>query len=228
MSKISEIISKKVISLFEAKYVGTVLNVVIEDNLRKISGFVVLDNDDDAKYKLSLKDVYNLSYDECIIKNESVLEDIILDDYNSNPINKECFTINGEYLGKVADVEFNNSIIENLILDNGSYIGVSSILTNNEILIVNSEKKNIKKCTLAPKKKKLFNTDKIIVKIQEDIPKKTEKQLIPPRFVAKSLIGKIAINTIIGLNNEIIIKKGEQITNKVLEKARLHNVLNKL
>ena len=229
MSKISEIISKKVISLYDAKCVGTILNVIFDDNLKKIYGFIILDSDDDKKYKLFYKDVLNILYGECIIKNNTVLEDIILDDYNSNPINKECFSIMGEYYGRVVDVEFIDNTIQNLILDCGKKINIKDILTNNEIIIINTEEKIIKKSTLVPKRKKIYNTDKIIVKIQEEqIPKKNEVQVIPPRFVAKSLIGKIAINTIIGLNNEIIIKKGELITNKVLEKARLHNVLNKL
>ena len=58
MSKISEIISKQVVSLYEAKIVGTVVNVTFDEKLSKLKSFIVIDEDSEEEYELSFKDVY--------------------------------------------------------------------------------------------------------------------------------------------------------------------------
>ena len=56
MYKLSEIIGKNVVSLFEAENTGTLVNVLFDKNLCKIRYFEVFsDEEEDVKRKFSLK-----------------------------------------------------------------------------------------------------------------------------------------------------------------------------
>lgn len=238
MSKISEIISKQVVSLYEAKFVGTIVNVVFDERLSKLKSFIVIDENDDKELELSIKDVFSFN-DSFVIKNQDKLKDVIFEAESNNPINKIAITIHGEVLGKILDIELNEDKVLNIILDNGKLINPEQVVACENVLILNDGENKVKRAGFSPRVKKV-DTENIVVRIQENnvenenqqnILKSVQSkpvQLVPPRFVAKTLLGQISLRTVKGLNNEIIVKKGEQITNKVLERAKLHNVLNQL
>lgn len=57
-------------------------------------------------------------------------------------------------------------------------------------------------------------------------PKKSLKSLtLPPKILSnpKSIIGKYAKEMVCGLNGEVIIKKGQMVTEKIFEKAQKHS-----
>ena len=232
MSKISEIISKQVVSLYEAKIVGTVVNVTFDEKLSKLKSFIVIDEDSEEEYELSFKDVY-AEKDSFVIKNQTKLKGVYFEAFSNNPINKICLSVEGEVLGKVTEIEVSGEDVTAIILNDESRVAPSDVLACESVLIINRGENKVKRAGFAPRAKKV-SPDNIVVKIQEEESAFEEKiapkpvQLVPPRFVAKTLLGQISLKTIKGLNNEIIVKKGEQITNKVLERAKLHNVLNQL
>lgn len=232
MSKISDIISKQVVSLYEARLVGTIVNVNFDEKFSKLKNFIVVDEEGDRELELSVKDVYSQK-DSFVIKNEAKLKAVFFEAETNNPINKICITIAGEVLGKISDVELCGEEVKEILLESGVKVTPEQVVACESVLIINSGENKVKRAGFAPRAKKV-NTDNIVVKIQEEENSSEEKitpkpvQLVPPRFVAKTLLGQISLKTIKGLNNEIIVKKGEQITNKVLERAKLHNVLNQL
>ena len=232
MSKISDIISKQVVSLYEARLVGTIVNVNFDEKFSKLKNFIVVDEEGDRELELSVKDVYSQK-DSFVIKNEAKLKAVFFEAETNNPINKICITIAGEVLGKISDVELCGEEVKEILLESGVKVTPEQVVACESVLIINSGGNKVKRAGFAPRAKKV-NTDNIVVKIQEEEIPPEEKitpkpvQLVPPRFVAKTLLGQISLKTIKGLNNEIIVKKGEQITNKVLERAKLHNVLNQL
>ena len=232
MSKISDIISKQVVSLYEARLVGTIVNVNFDEKFSKLKNFIVVDEEGDRELELSVKDIYSQK-DSFVIKNEAKLKDVFFEAETNNPINKICITIAGEVLGKISDVELCGEEVKEILLESGVKVTPEQVVACESVLIINSGENKVKRAGFAPRAKKV-NTDNIVVKIQEEENSSEEKitpkpvQLVPPRFVAKTLLGQISLKTIKGLNNEIIVKKGEQITNKVLERAKLHNVLNQL
>lgn len=232
MSKISDIISKQVVSLYEARLVGTIVNVNFDEKFSKLKNFIVVDEEGDRELELSVKDVYSQK-DSFVIKNEAKLKAVFFEAETNNPINKICITIAGEVLGKISDVELCGEEVKEILLESGVKVTPEQVVACESVLIINSGENKVKRAGFAPRAKKV-NTDNIVVNIQEEENSSEEKitpkpvQLVPPRFVAKTLLGQISLKTIKGLNNEIIVKKGEQITNKVLERAKLHNVLNQL
>ena len=232
MSKISDIISKQVVSLYEARLVGTIVNVNFDEKFSKLKNFIVVDEEGDRELELSVKDVYSQK-DSFVIKNEAKLKAVFFEAETNNPINKICITIAGEVLGKISDVELCGEEVKEILLESGVKVTSEQVLACESVLIINRGENKVKRAGFAPRAKKV-SPDNIVVKIQEEENAFEEKiapkpvQLVPPRFVAKTLLGQISLKTIKGLNNEIIVKKGEQITNKVLERAKLHNVLNQL
>ena len=232
MSKISDIISKQVVSLYEARLVGTIVNVNFYEKFSKLKNFIVVDEEGDRELELSVKDVYSQK-DSFVIKNEAKLKAVFFEAETNNPINKICITIAGEVLGKISDVELCGEEVKEILLESGVKVTPEQVVACESVLIINSGENKVKRAGFAPRAKKV-SPDNIVVKIQEEENAFEEKiapkpvQLVPPRFVAKTLLGQISLKTIKGLNNEIIVKKGEQITNKVLERAKLHNVLNQL
>jgi uncharacterized protein YrrD len=58
----------------------------------------------------------------------------------------------------------------------------------------------------------------------------TKKLTLPPKILSnpKSIIGKYAKEMVCGLNGEVIIKKGQMVTEKIFEKAQKHSKLFEL
>lgn len=69
---------------------------------------------------------------------------------------------------------------------------------------------------------------KIISQPIKEIAK--NKLILPPKILSnpKSIIGKYAKEMICGLNGEVIIKKGQMVTEKIVEKAQKHSKLFEL
>ena len=225
MNKISEIISKQVISLYDAKIEGTIENAFFNENFSRLKGFIVFNEREEASKRLYVKDIYYTSNNNYIVKNSSVLSSEVFEIVANNPVNKDCFSIFGESLGKIVDIILDGNIVLKFSTSIGIEIKPSQIVSVEDIVVVNTGSKKLLRSTFAPKQKK-SDVKQIIVKIQEET--KILPQIIPPRFIAKNIVGAISKRTVLGYNNEIVIKKGEQITQKVLEKAKLHNVLNQL
>lgn len=223
MSKISEIISKQVISLYDAKIVGTIENIILNDNFSKIKSYIIYSDNTGEKKELNIKDIYSFSDDNFVIKNSEKLKDILILESFNNPINKEVVDTNGVNLGKINEIEINDNKIEFLSLNNGQKIEPKNIISTGEIIVVNLSENNIKKSHFAPKKNKIINLNEIKVKIQ-----KKPIEIIPPRVSATSLVGKQAPKTVIGFNNELIVKKGQFITDRIIDRAKFHGKLAEL
>ena len=104
MSKISEIISKQVVSLYEAKFVGTVSNVVFDEKLSKLKSFIVLEENEDRELELSIKDVFYFK-DNIVVKNQDKLKSIIFEAESNNPINKDSIKWYPSFLFEVISRE---------------------------------------------------------------------------------------------------------------------------
>ena len=57
-----------------------------------------------------------------------------------------------------------------------------------------------------------------------------KENFVPKRvqYNPETIIGKVAKNDLIGINNEIIIKANQVITEKIIKDATKHNRLNQL
>lgn len=66
--KISELISKPVISLYNCKLEGIVENIIFNKYNKVVKYFIVFNEEDDVKYILDVKDIQNTKSDAITIK----------------------------------------------------------------------------------------------------------------------------------------------------------------
>jgi len=242
MNLLSEIVSKPILNLFTGKIEGTVSSIIFDDTYKKIKVLKVFDNDEE-EYYLDTSKIYNIGKSSVVIKNSEALT-LCLNQITckeNNPINLDIYNVNGDYIGKLTDIELNDKFeVENFISQN-TKLKLKNLVNVGENIIVNTTDKQIKLNSLKPKLKSQTITTQNIISIlpkidkplEEEQPKKLYKisdGLAPQKIIGNTsfLIGRKAIKTIYGLNHEIIIKKDNLINAKNLEIAKKHSKLVEL
>ena len=229
MERISNIISKKVVSIEESLCVGYVLDVCVDTSKKMVKGYLVCDESNEVINFLSTKNML-ANNDYIIIKNINMLE---FGDFvePKNPIGKEVLDENGFSLGRIIDFEVENGKILKLISKKCEINPKHIIDFNGDFLIFSqSKKKPIKK---EFNFKNLNKQDLQKVEIQSFVLEKKENLnsvQIPfkSRILTNNLLGRILINDVFGLNNELIGRKNEIINEKIIKKAKSHNKVNHL
>lgn len=228
MEQISNIISKKVVSVAQGIGIGYVLNVVFGDDLNVVEGFLVVDDENDKVSFLQYTSVKSITDNYIIIDSQ---ENLFFGEMieSNNPINKLLLTENGDFLGKVIDVFINKNKVVKIITNNGECYPRNIISHGREYLFF-GQKKRKKTKNIFPKIEN--NNGLPTIEIQDKNIKNDVKNNnlieIPLKLTAssKNIIGKIATTDIFGYNNEIIIRKDEKITEKTVKKAKKHEKLN--
>lgn len=231
--KISEIISKEIISIFECESVGTIKNVNFTKNLKKINGFIFFNDESDIDCYIPTSKIYALSDEGMMIKNTSKIDFFV--DENNNPINKKVFLINGKDCGKIIDIIFNESfMVEYLLTNKGEKIYPEYILTNGmNIVLAKDKNQNISISSFKPKTKQIeVSSENLKVKIVRlPILENNDATIVtPPKITTNtnSLLGKRAKRTIVGFNNEVIVKQDQIVSQYTLNLAKKHNKTNEL
>ena len=171
--------------------------------------------------------------------------------FESIPHDKLFGYLEGNNLGNVKDIILNEKFkIDSIVVDSKEYLAKSVVSYNNDNLIINSSGIKFNKESHQPKTAKVklnnlvtimpkINLPKInFPKIEEVQPSVTESKPnykisnnpLPQRVVSDQnyLIGRKVSKTVYGINNEIIIKKDNIITDKTIQNAKLHNKLVEL
>ena len=253
MNLLSEIISKPVLNLYTGKIEGTVKNVCFDKNYKKITVLKMFDEDEE-EYLIETAKVYGIGENSVVIKNnEAMFLAITENTYpENNPINLNIYTASGNYLGKLKDIELNSKFeVENFIAENDQKLNPSQILVVSQNIVINTKDTKIKLCNLKPKLKIQKTENKNIITImpknntapktietptiENEIPEnksnfKIYNQPTPQKLIGNGnfLIGRKALKTIYGVNNEVIIKKDNIINAKNLDIAKKHSKLVEL
>lgn len=230
MENLSNLISKQVVSIEDSVCVGYILNVVIDADSFVIDGFLVADDESEKVNFLDYKNIFAIN-DFVVIKNLDMLsfgENV----EPNNPIGKIVLSERGEIIGKVKDVVFDGKKIVKILTDKCEINSKNIANFEGEFLFFNLKKKKKKIKINFPK---INNTPNINVKIQFENTKNINKQQESKNsfqlpFKVKpsidGLLGKIAANDVFGKNNEIIARKNEIITQKIIKNAKKHAVEN--
>ncbi len=256
MYRVSNILSKQVINLYDGKFEGTIKNICLKENLKQIKWFILFDEDGE-EFMLDPNKIYKVGQAITIKNNDGIFNTSnIYNMENNNPINLMCYSVNGEIIGKVSDVELSkNFYIENFYIDENKITTNQIVKISKNLIIVNTEKTKVSLSTFKPKIPIINDQDTNIVEIQPmDIQPQIEKEIpqeiqeektlqTPTRktFVVDKninqqriitnqnvLLGRKATKTVYGINNEIIIRKDCIINSKTLEYAKLHNKTTEL
>lgn len=254
MYKVTEIISKPVINLYNGNNEGTVKNICFDKGLKKAVSLILFSDNDEEEIVLATSKIYNIGSSAITIKNsEGLLPALFASniEYN-NQINNNVYNLEGEYLGKVKDITIDKTYkVTEIEVEDKNYASTSVISYNENNLIVNSSGAKFSKETFKPRissTRPKLDMVKILPTIPEkttdDIPKiefsdieikpkqnyKISENPLPQRMITSQnyLVGRKVSKTIYGINNEIIVRKDCIITEKILNTAKTHNKLVEL
>lgn len=141
MKRISEVLGKNIISIYEGKSIGIIENVVFDKKLKKLKSFVVYDEDNDNIDRLFVPSgAIKLEGENAVmIKNlEKVVEDTKNLLSKNNPINASAYNLSGNLLGKVKEVLISDDTKEiySLILGDDTEILQEQIVSSDFKTIV--------------------------------------------------------------------------------------------
>ncbi len=246
----TNIISLKVVSVWDCSIEGIVENILIENKKHKLRYLKVYNEETDATFLLSYKDIYKLSKNVVLIKNSQVLNpasNLELCEYDClNPIGATLLDFNGKSFGQIKDFDISDNFsMQTLILDNLT-ISIKDIISLGEKIVLMKSPNNVKISSFSPKKKiKKISEDYKVTLLAEVNQTPIEKPLkspeefspapsvsptSPKRLVTDSrflLNRKLTENIMLG-NGEILFKKDTKITYQVIDKARTFGKLFEL
>lgn len=229
MEKVSNFISKKVISLDDGNLVGYVLNVLFDENIKNFIGLIVSDEESENTFVLDRGNIATIGID-CVMIDDCLKLEYNISSVSNNPIGKEVYDCFGNMLGRVIDVEIFGKTVKKIITNKCEFPQRLIRKSGDNFIIFGSPKKEKIKKTFA---QQIGENSANLLPISY-VTISPQNELIEPegpmRLFANSnsLMGKMVTNEILGLNNELIAKKFDIIDKKIINKARIHNKLNLL
>ncbi len=222
MQKLSEIISKNIYSLSSGRKVGYVLNIEFDENFF-VKNIVMVDSESEMEAKI--KNFFIKNENVFISSEEEIAYDQTLE--SQKILGKEIFSREGTNFGKAKEGILSGKKLVCLFCEK-SIIPTCKISFIGEDIIFLGAKKAKKMPFLSNLSQNFIPQDEMMVSIMPIETQKTKSELSPYRISTDptNLIGKMATKDIFGLNNELIIKKFEIITQKKVNEARRHNKLN--
>lgn len=223
--RLSNILGACVCSVYEGKHLGYILDATFSEKYKKVSGFVVVNDDDDYEYFLGAKQIIGQDDDVLFVKNET---SISTKNYEEplTLVNKAAYFLDGKFIGKVRDIEIDENFETKQIVFDNITLSIDKLFNVGiDFCFFCEEDKKPKLCRFAPTKQPQISN--MSVRIMEISNPQNDKIKIPQKIHAYDsieAIGKIATQTIFGKNNEIIVKKGEIVTLDCIKKAKTHNV----
>ena len=236
MHKLSTIISKPVFSLFEGVWVGTVLDICLNNG--KIGGFFVLSSDEENALFIKGKDISTIGEDIIVIKNVEKLSFVSCETLNL--MNKSAITFSGLNLGTINEVFFDDKLnMISIQTDFGVLLPSEKIANVGEDVVIFSLGEKVKISSFKPRSKKKFsgaenltvsileeNSNGVEFSVIEDKNTLINNRLYIPKKIMQNpnfLIGRTVSNFIKNENGEVIIGAGEIITEKTISKAKIYN-----
>lgn len=210
MKKISQEIGKKIISIDGGIEVGYLLDLAFDESLQKFLGYIIVDKESENEMFISYKD---MKIGECCIIDKTTAL-LPFSEQSYNPFGKSVYSSDGIFLGIVEDLELKGQKIAKIITN---YCEISSkyISAAGDCLIFSKARHS----------KSIFKINRPKVEIMATPrPQPLTKIAMFPSMI----LDRVATNDVYGFNNEIIVRKGEKITQKIVEKAKKHNKINNL
>lgn len=224
--KISSLVGKPVVSIFEGHMVGYVKNVLFDEKLKKINYFEFFDEEEN-EYLVTSKDIYAID-DAIVVKNcNCIMPKDTVDLKEKSPVNFLVFLTNGKKIGKICDVEVDKKLKTLCFeIDNKTELSTNQILNIGKDIAILKTNNMTKLANYKPKNKII--TQKIatdnIVTIQNKIT--TPKKLLTDNY--RFLIGRKLDKNIYAQNNQLIAKKQTLITSNIIDIASKNGKLKEL
>ena len=229
MKKLTEIVAKNVLCLEVGQVVGYVLKVVFDSDELSVAGIVVVDNESEQEFFVDSKN-FKICQDVVIIKNIVSMQNISCQ--SQHLIGLNVYSDDGVDFGKIKEIYLKNNKIFKIKTSKCEFLPKNIQKIGENCLIFGNKKKKVKvlfelKSRPIPKVMIQENKKEIKSLNQEEVFFDGEK---PMREYANlnSIIGKVVTQNILGLNNELVARKGDKINKNIISKAKMHNKLNLL
>lgn len=235
--KISNILNMPVLSVYEGELIGQVSKLYFDKKLKKVSHFIIT-SEEGINYCLLPKNIYKHGKNAITIKNSTVLtldfsED--LTDYLPQPLEYKTYTIQGEYLGKIASVSLDEKYnVSEIDLDNEKILdhkylascGKNTIIVYDENTTVDISKF---KRLLAPK---LFKTKQETAVSTQPVVTETNSEIADVKTDIKNnpkfLLGRLSTKDIMLDEDKLLIKANSTITARTISLAYSNNKIKEL
>lgn len=204
MYKVSDLLGKPLLSLCEAKFLGTIANIYFDAKMSKGTFLKLYTLEDEIAF-LPLIKLMNIQNDAAVVKNEDGItengEGLV------NPINSLAFNQDGKSLGVVNDIIMDGSKVMAFVID-GKETGAVNLISAGNLLVFNDTGKPVK---LKP-----------TVRREQE---KTKKEIEFPAKTAYApsydfLLGKKLQRTIVAMDGKVIAREGENVTGDIIRDAK--------
>ena len=230
MSKVSNIISSYVVSVYNGQIEGIVNNILF--NNKKQAKYLVISQNDEQFLVLETKDIYKIGEGAVIVKNSDVLSLMESSELKMkecfSPINSIVVSIDGNYIGHVSDIELDNKYnIKNFIVD-GQVFELNKVINISEsAIIINTLDTKTSLSKFKSKTKIVMGNERIT---NQTVSVMSNQTILPNRTMLNYnfLIGRKVSKDILNFNGEIIIKENQTVNSKVLDIARINGKLREL
>ena len=230
MSKVSNIISSYVVSVYNGQIEGIVNNILF--NNKKQAKYLVISQNDEQFLVLETKDIYKTGEGAVIVKNSDVLSLMESSELKMkecfSPINSIVVSIDGDYIGHVSDIELDNKYnIKNFIVD-GQVFDLNKVINISEsAIIINTLDIKTSLSKFKSKTKIVMGNERIT---NQTVSVMSNQTILPNRTMLNYnfLIGRKVSKDILNFNGEIIIKENQTVNSKVLDIARINGKLREL
>ncbi len=159
MIKLTEILSKPIISLSNCKTEGIVRDAVFDRNFKRLKFLILFDNDEHLDDKsLNINSIYSYGENAIVVKDDEDLSLVVSNMQTcdkSNVINCSCYTYLGKFLGKVTDILLDEKYYVKGLVVGQTTIEINDIInTGEDTVIVQDKEVKINVTNLKRKKKK--------------------------------------------------------------------------
>jgi sporulation protein YlmC with PRC-barrel domain len=209
---VCDLISKKVYSIYEGNEIGYVLNVSFDSELTKLDYLVVVSLYEENEMILKFQDVIQMNNEAVFINSEKLLS-FDVNAFPNNPIGKKIFSVKGEFMGRVEDVEISKNFVKKIIGSQCEIMPKNIFSIGNDCMFFSKNK--IKKSKIIEKNKEInVNIQKI------SFPYKQKCQ-------GDNLLGKKILSDILDKNHIVSYKKNTIVTPKIIIDAKQKGLLKK-
>ena len=233
MKRLSNIISSVVISIYEAREIGIVYNISLDEKTKKCKYMCILNEENDITNVIHFRDIYSIGNDCVYIKNKEISElESNLDkdiEYCKSLLNLKVYDILGNYLGLCQDIEIDDNYQAiNIITSNDKTIPVKQIINIGAVIITGSKKIPISKFKPQNNIKihSNINTDKVAIlsTVSNITPTSNSRVVTDSNF----LLGRKITKDITANNGEILAKSGSIINKEIIYKTGLYGKIIEL
>ncbi len=232
MTKLSQLISLPVFSIYEGKLEGTIENALLNAENNKIEFLLVYNEEDNLKKLVAFNEIYSISESGIAVKNSAFLnlyESMELKSCKCyNPINTMVFKVDGSYLGKVTDVVISKNKVTSFLI-NDIETDIKEVLSfNNSLTLIKSKLGQRASAFKLPEiKTKVLDTK---VSIQSPSPTRNQMVITPKRAVVNYsfLINRHVTKDILSTTGEVLLKRDTLVTLGVINLAKQFGKLKEL